>query len=109
MKKNCKEILTIRNLINSLNGIMARGSNINLDSPVVILNSNTQEFEAIGIHTIKDIFYGEDKIGIYVKPKETNKKHEQEIIKQEVLGIEPVQKVEKQEPVSNRNWWDKYK
>ena len=114
MKKNCKEILTIRHIINSLNNIMTRSSNITLDSEVIITDVNLQEFEAIGVHTIKDIFYGEDKIGIYVKPKETSKKQEitkqeQEIIKQEVLGIKPVREAEKQEPVSGSNWWEKYK
>lgn len=112
MKKNCKEILTIRNIINSLNDIMTRSSNITLDSEIIISDSNYQEFEVAEIFSIKDIFYGEDKVRLCIKPKETVKKYEKEkeIIQQEILGKETrLGNSEVKESVTNNNWWEKYK
>ena len=118
MKKNCKEISSIRNLINSLNGIMTKDNGVTLESEVIISNDNFEEFEAIGVHTIKDIYYGEDKVRILIRPKEvkvTDVMKNKEIIEHEVLGKEIEEtrlggsEVE-QEPVqTGSNWWEKYK
>ena len=114
MKKNCKEILTIRHIINSLNDIMTRSSNITLDSEIIISDTNYQEYEDLILFPIKDIFYGENKVKLCLKPKEVSKeyKEEKEIIQQEILGKETrLEDSEvKQEPVqTNNNWWEKYK
>ena len=97
---------------------MTRSTNIDLDSEVIITDVNLQEFEAIGVHTIKDIYYGEDKVGIYIKPKEhvkTDVIEDKEIIEQEILGKEIEEtrlgnsEVE-QEPVQiGNNWWERYR
>ena len=112
MKKNCKEILTIREIINSLNNVMTGSANITLDSPVIITDVNLQEFEATGVHTIKDIYYGEDKVGIYIKPKEVTKNYEEEkeIIEHEILGKEIEEtRLGNSEVQTGNNWWEKYK
>lgn len=115
---NCKQILTIRNLINSLNDIMTRSSNIDLDSEVVIADLNFQEFDNIRIYPIKDVYYGQNKVGIFVTPKkyeEPSYEEQTKTIKHELLE-ETVQVQETQEELvqvqaSNRNndWWEKYR
>ena len=117
--KNCKQKLTIRNIINSLNDIMTRSSNINLDSEVVIADLNFQEFDNIRIYPIKDVYYGQnDKVGLFVtpkKPQEITLEEQTKVIKKDLLDIEePVQEVQ-EEPIQvqsstkNNNWWEKYK
>ena len=116
MKKNCKEILTIRNIINSLTDIMTRSANIDLDSEVIIANAGTlQEFDNIRIYPIKDVYYGQDKVGIYVEPKqvEVNEELEKRILQKELLDmeVETSEDIEEasEEVISSNNWWEKYK
>ena len=123
MKKNCKQKLTIRNIINSLNDIMTRSSNIDLDSEVIISDLNFQEFDNIRIYPIKDVFYGNDKVGIFItpkKPQEITLEEQAKVIKKDLLDIEePVQEVQEEpiqeEPIQvqsntkSNNWWEKYK
>lgn len=111
MNKNCKQKLTIRNIINSLTDIMTRGSNITLDSEVIISDTNFQEFKTIGVHTIKDIFYGEDKVGIYIEPKQVEIREElkQKVIQEDLLDIVEEPTEEPVQEVSSNNWWNKYK
>ena len=116
---NCKQILTIRNLINSLNDIMTRSSNIDLDSEIIIANAgNWQEFGNIRIYPIKDVYYGQnDKVGIYIQPidrtEETTEDIEEtsKIIKKDLLDIEePTETQEPQEVQTRKNdWWEKYR
>lgn len=112
MKKNCKEILTIRNIINSLNEIMTRSANIDLDSEVIIANAGTlEEFDNIRMYPIKDVYYGQDKVGIYIEPKQVEVSEElgQKIIKEDLLDIVEEPTEEPVQEASNNNWWDKYK
>lgn len=126
MKKNCKQKLTIRNIINSLNDIMTRSSNIDLDSEVIIADLNFQEFDNIRIYPIKDVFYGQDKVGIFItpkKPQEITLEEQTKVIKKDLLDIEETVQEAQEELVqeaqeelvqvqaSNRsnNWWEKYK
>ena len=105
--KNCKQKLTIRNIINSLTDIMTRNSSIDLDSEVIIANTRTlEEFDNIRIYPTRDVFYGQDRVGIYIEPKQVEIREElkQKVIREDLLDIvkEPVQEV-------SNNWWDKYK
>lgn len=125
MKKNCKQKLTIRNIINSLNDIMTRSSNIDLDSEVIIADLNFQEFDNIRIYPIKDVFYEQDKVGIFItpkKPQEITLEEQTKVIKKDLLDIEEtvqVQEVQEetvqeelvqvQASTKNNNWWEKYK
>lgn len=114
---NCKQKLTIRNLINSLNDIMTRSSNINLDSEIIIANAgNWQEFGNIRIYPIKDVYYGQnDKVGIYIQPIEhteepTEDTEEISKVIKEDLSEEPIKTQEPQEVQTKRNdWWEKYR
>ena len=106
--KNCKQKLTIRNIINSLTDIMTRNSSIDLDSEVIVANAKTlEEFDNIRIYPVRDVFYGQDRVGIYIEPKQVEVREElkQKVIQEDLLDIveEPVQEA------SNNNWWDKYK
>ena len=112
MKKNCKEILTIRNIINSLTDIMTRSANIDLDSEVIIANARTlEEFDNIRIYPTRDVFYGQDKVGIYIEPKQFEMREElkQKILQEDLLDIVKEPTEEPVQEVSNNNWWDKYK
>lgn len=118
MKKNCKQKLTIRNIINSLNDIMTGSSNIDLDSEVIITDLNFQEFDNIRIYPIKDVFYGQDKVGIFItpkKPQEITLEEQTKVIKKDLLDVEePVQEVQEeliqvQSSTKDNNWWEKYK
>lgn len=113
MKKNCKEILSIRNLINSLNGIMAKDNGITLESEVIISNNNFEEFEVIGVCPSKDMFYGEDKVRILMRPKEVKVKdvtENKEIIEHEILGKEIEEtRLGGSKVNTGSNWWEKYK
>ena len=87
---------------------MTRNSSIDLDSEVIIANAGTlEEFDNIRIYPVRDIFYGQDKVGIYIEPKQVEIREElkQKVIQEDLLDIveEPVQEA------SNNNWWDKYK
>ena len=86
---------------------MTRNSSIDLDSEVIITNARTlEEFDNIRIYPIRDVFYGQDKVGIYIEPKQVEVREElkQKIIHEDLLDIveEPVQE-------ASNNWWDKYK
>jgi hypothetical protein len=116
VKKNCKEILTIRDIINSLNNVMTRSSNLDLDSEVIITDMNFQEFEIAGVSTGQD-FYGQDRVRMYLKPKEviSDYKEDKQIIQHEILGkeietrLEDSEVKEEAQEVTSSNWWDKYK
>ena len=93
---------------------MTRSSNITLDSEVVISDNNYQEFEIAGVFKVEDIFYGEDKVRLCIKPKEAVKeyKEDKDIIQQDILGKETRlgNSEVKQEPVqTNNNWWERYR
>ena len=110
--KNCKQKLTIRNIINSLTDIMTRNSSIDLDSEVIIANARTlEEFDNIRIYPVRDVFYGQDRVGIYIEPKQVEIREElkQKIIQEDLLDI--VEEEPTEEPVqeASNNWWDKYK
>lgn len=110
--KNCKQKLTIRNVINSLNDMMTRSSNITLDSEIIIANSNTfEEFDNVIMYPIRDVFYGQDKVGIYIEPKqvEANEELEKRIIQEDLLDIVEEPTEEPVQEVSSNNWWEKYK
>ena len=115
MKKNCKQKLTIRNIINSLTDIMTRNSSIDLDSEVIIADKNFQEFIIEGLCSGQD-FYGQGRVRAYLKPKEviSDYKEDKQVIQREVLGKEIEEtrlegsEVEEVQEVNN-NWWEKYK
>ena len=112
MKKNCKQKLTIRNIINSLNAIMTRSSNIDLDSEIIIADRGTlQEFNYVTMYPVKDIFYGQDKVGIYIEQQKTELSEElgQKIIKEDLLDIVEEPTEEPVQETSSNNWWEKYK
>lgn len=113
MKKNCKQKLTVRNIINSLTDIMTKHPSLNLDSEVIISDLNYQEFENLFIYLSKDVYCGKDRVGIQLSPKKKVESYEREGYTESSLGdIEGVteENLEEQEPVqAKQNWWDKYK
>lgn len=91
---------------------MTRSANIDLDSEVIIANVGTlEEFDNIRMYPIKDVFYGQDKVGIYIEPKqvEVNEELGQKIIKEDLLGIVEEPTEEPVQEANSNNWWDKYK
>ena len=112
MNKNCKQKLTIRNIINSLTDIMTRNSSIDLDSEVIIANARTlEEFDNIRIYPVRDVFYGQDKVGIYIEPKQVEIEEElkRKVIREDLLDIVEEPTEEPVQDVSSNNWWEKYK
>ena len=70
----------------------------------------------LNLYVLKDVYYGEDKVRIHLRPKKVEVKEEvqEKIIKEDLLDI--VEEAENNEAeateeaqTSRRNWWDKYK
>ena len=93
---------------------MTRSSNLDLNSEVIIVDENYKEYD-FSLYAIKDLYYGEDKVRIQLRPKKVEvkatEKVQDKIIKEELLGIvEEVKEGQVEEvQTSRRNWWDKYK
>lgn len=91
---------------------MTRNSSIDLDSEVIIANTRTlEEFDNIRIYPVRDVFYGQDKVGIYIEPKQVEVREElkQKVIREDLLGIVEEPTEESVQEASSNNWWDKYK
>ena len=112
-KKNCKEILNIKHIINSLHNVMTRGSNLDLNSEVIIVDENYKEYDNFDLYVLKDVYYGEYKVRMQLRPKKVEAEAieiQDKIIKEDLLGIVEEPKVEPVEEVqASRNWWDKYR
>ena len=108
MYKNCKEKLTIRSLINSLNNIMAENPNLNLDSEVIITDLSYQEFEDVFVYLSRDVYYNRDKVGLQLSPKKKVEPDEREGYTEPRLG-DNTGVEEKREVQVNKNWWEKYR
>lgn len=90
---------------------MTRNSSIDLDSEVIIANAKTlEEFDNIRIYPVRDVFYGQDRVGIYIEPKQVEVREElkRKVIREDLLDIVEEPTEEPVQEVSN-NWWDKYK
>lgn len=112
--KSCNKALTIRNIINSLTDIMATHPSLNLDSEVIISDISYQEFKGMLMYLSKDMYYGEDKLGIQLSPKEVVEPYEREGYLEsrlgDIMGVTEEETNEEPVPVPvKRNWWDKYK
>ena len=83
-----------------------------MNSEVVIVDENYKECD-FDMYVLKDVYYGEDKLRIQLRPKKVEAKEEvkEKIIKEDLLGI--VEEETKEEQVEEvqvkNNWWDKYK
>ena len=105
--ENCNRNLTVRELINSVMGLVSGNQGISLDTEVSFMDINMQEFSnKLSLYILTNPYTHEKKLGIFIKEKEKDKFRLQEECLEET-GLGEQEEVIEEKPC-NSQWLNKY-